>query len=360
MVKKNIIIQWHITHKCNNNCLHCYEKNYPQDEILRLPELTIIFNKIKEFNKKYPDFIIQDIAITGGDPLLHPDYKEFIQLLLQNRMKVHILGNPETLTEESIKALKGISLYQLSLDGLENFHDTLRHKGSFSNTIQAIYRLKEAGIKTGLMFTLFKENKEDLLPLIDFINTEKIPVDYFAFDFGVLMTRKRKITNKFTLEEIKEIFNKYLDKTEENKGVKLLLKHPYLKIMKLEREGIEFKANPHFPCNGGCLIGYSFVIFSQGNMGLCARLNEFIGNALTGNIEEIFFNNERIKKFRRPEYYFNCKTCKYFQICRGCPALGKSLTGDPFKSDAFCFLYKESRNKFNIDKKEEYKIIRGR
>jgi radical SAM protein with 4Fe4S-binding SPASM domain len=344
--QKNIIIQWHITHKCNNNCKHCYEKNYPQNEILNFKELKIIFNKIKNFEQKYKkEITIKDIAITGGNPLLHPDCFDFIKFLIENKMRVHILGNPENLTKEILNQLSGVVLYQVSLDGMQIFHDSLRYKGSFETTIKALYELRNNNIKTGFMFTLFEENKNDLLPLIDFLRDAEIPVDYFAFDFGILYKEKNKekdkiLSNKLNTEDLKNIFNAYLDRVSDpSYKFKLLLKHPYLKIMQLQRKKINFKPNKQNICDGGCLIGYSFVIFSQGNMGLCARLPQFIGNALTDDIKDIFLNNEIIKKFRKKENFPQCKKCKYFSICRGCPALGKSITGDMFRSDAFCFLF---------------------
>lgn len=359
---RNIVIQWHITHRCGNSCKHCYEKNYSGNSQLSLDELIYIFEKVKQFEQKYTRLIFKDIAITGGDPLLHPDWKPFVRHLAENKMRVHILGNPETLTDENIDFLKeaGIALFQLSLDGLPEFHDYLRYPGSFENTVEAVKGLSEKGIKTGVMFTMFKENSNQLLPLIEYLN-DNVPVDYFSFDFGVLFS-ENEITNKFTPDEIKGIFNKYLDRQKDSR-IRLLLKHSYLKLLKLEREGVVFNPRSGHGCSGGCLIGSSLCINSSGDAGLCARLPVFIGNLLEQDIEAIFLRNETIKKFRRRENYPVCGTCRYFQICRGCPALGRSVNGNEFESNVFCFAYDkiEGKKKWKIKKntsiKEEYEIL---
>ena len=81
------------------------------------------------------------------------------------------MGNPETITDENLTFLReaGISSFQMSLDGLKNMHDSFRGKGSFARTVKALEKLKEASIRSNIMFTLYPENKEHLIPLMNFV-----------------------------------------------------------------------------------------------------------------------------------------------------------------------------------------------
>ena len=71
-------------------------------------------------------------AISGGDSILHPKFWEFAEELHRRGHWWIVLGNPFHLTEENCKRLHGLGCtkYQLSLDGLESFHDHLRKPGS--------------------------------------------------------------------------------------------------------------------------------------------------------------------------------------------------------------------------------------
>lgn len=47
---KKHVLQWHITHKCNLRCTHCYQNDYDKD--LPLEKLEEIFNQYLSFLKE--------------------------------------------------------------------------------------------------------------------------------------------------------------------------------------------------------------------------------------------------------------------------------------------------------------------
>ena len=66
--------------------------------------------------------------ITGGDPILHPDFWKLLGLMKENGIPFTILGNPFHLTDEVCQKLKeyGCQKCQLSLDGMRETHDWFR------------------------------------------------------------------------------------------------------------------------------------------------------------------------------------------------------------------------------------------
>jgi MoaA/NifB/PqqE/SkfB family radical SAM enzyme len=82
-----------------------------------------------------------NLAITGGDPLLHPNFWDLLSYLTDLGMEASIMGNPWTISDGVVKDLKrnGISTFQLSIDGMKKTHDLLRKKGSFDRTTEAIH-----------------------------------------------------------------------------------------------------------------------------------------------------------------------------------------------------------------------------
>ena len=78
--------------------------------------------------------------ITGGDPILHPDFWRLLGLLKEHEIGFTILGNPFHLNDQVCMELKGYGCekYQLSLDGLRETHDWFRKPGSFDCTLEKI------------------------------------------------------------------------------------------------------------------------------------------------------------------------------------------------------------------------------
>ena len=63
-----------ITERCNFNCLHCYEA--VDNEILR-EEMSL--ENCRKLLEEAASCGIQNIKITGGEPLMHPDFMEIVR-----------------------------------------------------------------------------------------------------------------------------------------------------------------------------------------------------------------------------------------------------------------------------------------
>lgn len=90
----------------------------------------------------------------------------------------------------------------------------------------------------------------------------------------------------------------------------------------------------------GCLIGWKCQCFlSDGTMVLCRRFPEIIGRLPEDSFEEIYLTNEKIKKYRRPQYFENCGSCIGWNYCRGCPAISNGEYKNPYKKPSICFAH---------------------
>ena len=109
----------------------------------------------KVYNRK-PYFYI-----TGGDPILHPDFWKLLVLLKSKNILFTLMGNPFHLDDEIGRMLKvcGCEKYQMSLDEMRETHDWFRKQGSFDLTLEKIGCLKRAGIKSIIMSTVSKTNR---------------------------------------------------------------------------------------------------------------------------------------------------------------------------------------------------------
>ena len=119
------VLQWHITHKCNLRCIHCYQEDYKND--LSFEEIKKVFCDYLEYIKK--NNFKGHIIITGGEPFLHPDFFKVISLFEENNITFGILTNGTLLDEDMVKRLKdfkNLSFVQISLDGTQRMHYSIR------------------------------------------------------------------------------------------------------------------------------------------------------------------------------------------------------------------------------------------
>ncbi|MFR1786871.1 MAG: radical SAM protein, partial [Ruthenibacterium lactatiformans] len=119
--------------------------------------------------------------ITGGDPILHPDFWRLLALLKEHDISFAILGNPFHLTDEVCMRLKGYGCrkYQLSLDGMRETHDWFRKPGSFDCTLEKDRCINRAGIRSVVMTTVSGANISEVPDIIDTV--VKAGADVYAF-----------------------------------------------------------------------------------------------------------------------------------------------------------------------------------
>jgi radical SAM/SPASM domain protein of ACGX system len=341
-VKKRFILQWHITAKCDQNCIHCYTKDsrtYRQEI-----ENQLSFNDCKKVIDSFSEFCNKieakpHITFTGGDPLLCEDFFDIIEYARHFGITISILGNPNHLTEDVLLKLKenGVRSYQISIDGLEKIHDSIRGKGSFNISIKALENLKKYNIRTVVMFTLSKQNADDLIPVMNLVS--ELKVDAFAFA-RVCGLGKGKNLETFTAQEYRGIL---LNAYEEEKklilkGSKTLFnKKDPLWVLLLTELG-EFHPNPQSTekIYSGCPIGCrSFTILSDGTAFACRRFYSPIGKVTEQSIEDIFLSEE-LDKYRNINFE-KCSKCSLFAYCRGCPAVAYGVTGNLGSPDPHCW-----------------------
>ena len=344
---RDLSVQWHITARCGNRCRHCYvyEPATYGAEIAGerdLAGLLAILDCIDVFERKW-DARVNRFAVTGGDPLLHPEWADFIRELRRRGKEVSVLGNPDTLTPASLRTLAGLGLrgFQLSLDGLETVHDRFRGVGSFSRTVDGIRQLRGAGLHTRVMFTLYPENSHDLIPLLDFVATQT-SVDSFCFDIGTRVGRARSLDGSLDCESLRSLLDGCLAKKESlaatGNPLRVVEKCGLLKLARFARSSFFPLVSNEVPVVSGCVAGWTLLsVLADGTVLPCRELPVAAGKLPEQSFEQVFLESRIMKQLRRPQSYARCGACDFYQHCRGCPAVVNGLTGDPFAPHPLCF-----------------------
>lgn len=318
------VLQWHITHKCNLRCIHCYQEDYSND---------LNFDQIKKIFFDYIDYLKANnfkghINITGGEPFLHPDFFNIISLFEKNNITFGILTNGTLLDENMVKRLSqynNLSFLQISLDGTKRMHDSIRGKGNFKKSINGIRLLNKYNIQSMVAFTAHKKNIHKLKSVIKLVKKEHVKV--FWAD---------RLIPTNTYEDILS--------TEEFLKMSQLMYKEFLKVEKNKRCSTEIRVNRALMFLGGsntiyhCSAGTTLLtILANGDLLPCRRLPIVIGNTLEKSITNLYNESKIIKELKENEVPKECERCYKSNKCRGgLKCLSYAVSGKISMKDINC------------------------
>lgn len=145
-------LELQITDKCNLRCRHCYIDDRGSRE-LSLTEIKNILNEFEEIQGLR-------ILITGGEPLLHSRFGRINKILPEFLIRKSLFTNGLLLTKEILGKLN-VDEIQISIDGLEDAHDSLRGKGTFRLSMDAIKRSIDSGFEVSVSTMVHTKNHGD-------------------------------------------------------------------------------------------------------------------------------------------------------------------------------------------------------
>ena len=341
-ISSRILLQFHITGRCNLRCKHCYRSD-GDVEPLSLENISSVSNQFinlkTEFNQKNHTARKGHINITGGEPFIREDIQDVLKLLgeKRNHLTYGILSNGSFIDDEIIDILKETeaSFVQLSIDGNKETHDNLRADGDYERVFSTAEYLESKGIRTYISFTA---NKDNLCFLSDVAKE----------------CRKRKITKLWTdrlvpigngeslsnLAITKAEMPMYLSAVKKAQG-SIFDKIFYPKTQVTANRALQFLGakGEIYSCGAGKTL---ITVDEFGNILPCRRMPIKCGNVLSSSLSDVYFNNETFKRLRLPYAPKSCSDCKYAYLCSGgarCQSF--ALTGSYFKADPACFMKTE-------------------
>ncbi|MBI2375930.1 MAG: radical SAM protein [Deltaproteobacteria bacterium] len=157
-------IAFHVTDACQLNCKHC----------LRDPELKAHHIELglvrRMLDQAAGVYGIRHVALTGGEPSLHPEFDEILDAIVERGMTWHCVTNAVRFDKRLLKMLEAdprrreaLSALDFSLDGAtEAVHDRIRGEGSFRDVMRAVALSKMRDIPFVLQMTLNALNVHEL------------------------------------------------------------------------------------------------------------------------------------------------------------------------------------------------------
>lgn len=319
---KEINFWLQVTDTCNLACDYCYIPSLNSKKTLDIEILDALASKLLDVE----GLETVSIKIAGGEPFV--DFKKWdtpIKRLIEKLsshgiiLYVRIISNLTVLTQEMIDFVKKNNIQiSVSMDGIGDWHDKTRiytgtGKGSFAVVLSNLEKLKNAGVKYGVMITVTSRNYKGIPALVDRLVKGNIVFRIADAKGGFLKSSEFQETMDFVFK----IVNSAADYSFKNKVV----------ISDLRT---------HHPSATPCSMGISSAaIYLDGSIYFCHT--EFEHGKPVGSLLEDAGILEVIKrgKVKHFNLHEDCRACEYRLICAGgCPLYrvnGKSLMCSTYK-----------------------------
>lgn len=147
-------LELQITDKCNLRCKHCFLETHKQS----FSELSA--RQIHAILKEFEEMQGLRVLITGGEPLVHRQFEEINEYLPDFLIRKVLFTNGSLLSKKILKRLY-VNEIQISIDGLENAHDSLRGEGTYRLAMNAVKRAIDSGFEVSISTMVHSKNLKD-------------------------------------------------------------------------------------------------------------------------------------------------------------------------------------------------------
>lgn len=352
------VVVWNTTNRCNLKCVHCYAG--AQSEA-KAGELTTAEGK--RLLDDLADYGVPVVLFSGGEPLVREDLAELVSHAAEIGIRPVLSTNGTLLTADRARKLKdaGLAYAGVSVDGLAERNDDFRGvDGAFQAAIEGIETCLDVGLKTGLRYTVTRQNVADLDGVVDLLSD--IGLDRFCFYHLSYSGRGEAISSvDLDAEERRAVVKRICDRTVEanraGEEIETLLVGNYTDAAYIvEYARREFGEEPaqrvydRLERNGGDPTGERVAaVDCLGNV----HPTQFWRTYSLGNVRDRSFadiweddSNPFLQAVRgRPSNLTgNCDDCRYSGICRGGSRL-RAIAADNglFGPDPQCYLTEAER-----------------
>ena len=303
-------IQFEITSRCNERCIHCYIPTSKKDK-----GKDMSFEQFCKIIDEFADMGGLHVSLSGGEVFLHHDIIKMIQYCREKDMEICILSNLITLKDVQIPFIKAanVSYIQVSLYSMTpEIHDAITTvKGSFMRTKSAIEKLIKANIPIQISCPLMNKNKDSYLEVLEYAKSLNIKVfsDFILMAQADLSTHN--LENRLSIEDTEKIIRQIIEfDLDYSKWVKE--KRPLLETIEIEK----YRKQPI------CGVGINnFCVSENGDVYPCPGWQSFIvGNVKQQSLHDIWNKSSKLTSLRRITQgdFPKCISCEARNFCTRC------------------------------------------
>jgi radical SAM protein with 4Fe4S-binding SPASM domain len=281
------------------------------------------------------------VTLTGGEPMLHPNFKEFLREAKRMDFAVTVLSNLTLLDDETLQIMKEGSLtsVQVSLYSMDpSHHDAITQlPGSHKKTVEAILKLVENNIPVQISCPTMTINKGDFADVYKWAFERNIKA---YTDYSIMAKFNHdtdNLENRLSPKECEKIIRDIIN-TDRNYQEEILADD-------FEQKLLTIVDNPE---DKFCGVGFSSCcMVSNGDIYPCAGWQSAIcGNVKHDTLHNIWKNSAQLKFLRnlRKKDIKKCLDCQNKAFCSPCLTRFANESGDPLiVPDYFCEVAKVNK-----------------
>jgi radical SAM protein with 4Fe4S-binding SPASM domain len=319
--------QIELTSRCNERCVHCY---IPHENKTSDIDLVLFYDVLDQCH----DMGILNLTLSGGEPMVHPNFLDFLRKAKDYDFSINVLSNLTLLNDEIIAEMKAnrLSSVQVSLYSMTpEIHDSVTQiKGSFYKTRDAILRLIENDIPLQISCPVMKQNKNSSTEVLNWGKSHKVRTvtDY------IMMARYDRTTgnldNRLSVEEAGEVINGVIENDPNYQD----------RVKEADFTEIDIRDTSEEIVCGVCIS--SLCMVANGNCYPCAGWQSYVvGNVQKTPLREIWESSPKVQYLRnlRKKNFPKCLSCADKTFCAMCMVrnANENPEGDPLKiNEHFC------------------------
>lgn len=314
-----------LTEKCNLNCAMCI-RGHQTGFSLSLPTLKNIIAR--------GDFTNHNIVLTGGEPTMHPKFCQIVEMMSTVAKKITITTNGTSTYWINRIPRKDSVTIQVSLDGAQQAHDSIRGTGTYQKTWNTITTLDQEHIPYSVATVVNKRNQSSMdalcnsLALLRNLRFWKLS---YEMPFG-----SANFNNMMSIND----WNMFVDHIISHASFRLLIKKLFpFTLYDLHYNELIKKVSTYsrcFNCGSG---NQKIYIYPNLNVYPCTCLTDFcVGNIEKTRLSQILAG-EKLSPFShyKIEKTSPCYPCKYKLFCNGgCIGMSYHYFGVLGKGDIRC------------------------
>ena len=318
-----------LTARCNLDCKMCYIHKRANDKKVMKEELSA--KQWLEMGEKAQKEGTLLLLLTGGEPLLRPDFKEIYTGLRNLGILLSINTNATMINDEMVDFFKNdppirmnITLYGASP---ETYERLCGDRNAYFRAYHAVKALKEAGIRIKINYSTTKETLEELPAVYQFAKDNEFAIQVASYMFPPLRACENceAVTDRLSAKEAGDArFAAELLRYGDMPEIMMERAKAMLAGKDFEAEVSECMELPteRIRCRAG---DTNYWVTYKGEMRPCGMLTVPTINSLAcGFVSAWDYIHRERQNIMVPA---KCTACELNKVCEVCPAACYSETG---------------------------------
>lgn len=332
-----------LTEACNLACPHCI-RGKQRDVFMSSADFSRIVTQLSQ------DADISAIILTGGEPLIHPDFFNILAdvfKIFSRRIVITSNGTlniPDVLDYIAYDDQKRLSI-QISLDGTMSVNDSIRGSGSYAKILANVKRLNNLGFSPSIATTVSVLNYSNLIDLAQELSRFRIL--RWSVNLATPMGR--------CAQEAVIGVEQWNDLVDRIKALRLPYSVNIKKLYDMElldrlsdadlRRAEALFINHHLRnCSVG---GGKLYIYPDLSVCACTCMSTLPVGRLNEKTFADIISSEDFKKIACSRLALDspCRRCRYVTLCNGgCPGISYTTFGSVGIGDKRCPRFRELAN----------------